>query len=264
MQYYSDDGLKKLKEKYFELNEDNLEVIEEIISFGNNLNSKRAKELIQQGVGRRFRLLWRCVENIFTIFTPDRTDKLQSDELLDVAINLHAFMINIYGIIENLGLAIARENNLSDKNGEPLPRQKTNLFKPKFQNQLNRNLVAYLTKKEIKQWYENYLKEYRHALAHRIPLYVPPAALNDEEAHKFKYLTQEINRRMAENDPSWIEPFEEREKLGRSNPSFVHSFYEPNITPLLLHPQLIADFISIKDLLKTAIANFYCGFTNQE
>jgi len=56
---------------------------------------------------------------------------------------------------------------------------------------------------------------------------------------------------------------DEQASLGRSNPLFVHSFSEEAI-PVYLHPQLIADFRTVEELLKTAIANFYCESQNEE
>ena len=65
---------------------------------------------------------------------------------------------------------------------------------------LNPNLCAYLRRNTITQWYNEYAKNYRDALAHRIPPYVPPAALNDEQARRYKLLEDEANHLRREGD----------------------------------------------------------------
>jgi len=94
-------------------------------------------------------------------------------------------------------------------------------------------------------------------LAHRIPPYVPPATLNDEQCLNFKKLDQEIERSLKEGKfERASELQDEQEKLGKSNPLFVHSFSE-KAKLVYLHPQLIADFSTVEELLKIVIAEFY-------
>jgi hypothetical protein len=160
---------------------------------------------------------------------------------------------------------LAHENNLvGDKSEQKLYPKAINLFERRFRRLLNPHLCAYLRKGTITQWYNKYAKNYRDALAHRIPPYVPPAALNDKQQLKFECLEQEIKRLHEEGDFERIEVRQdEQESLGRSNPLFVHSFSEEAI-PVYLHPQLIADFRTVEELLKTVIANFYCESQNEE
>ncbi len=60
-----------------------------------------------------------------------------------------------------------------------------------------------------------------------------------------------------EKDLKRIEEIQrERADLGTSNPLFVHSFSE-NARPLYLHPQLIADFRTVEEILYQVMANFH-------
>ncbi|MEA1980271.1 MAG: hypothetical protein U9N54_04780 [candidate division Zixibacteria bacterium] len=265
MQHFTDKALKEITAAHSEIRYKYIDLTVEIASFTVTLQNERAREFMQQGVNRRLWLLYRCVEKIFELFPPDRIERLEQDDRLDVEINLHAFLINIYGIIDNIGLAVAYENDLvGDESEQKLHPKAVNLFERRFRRLLNPQLCAYLRQDTIIQWYNKYAKNYRHALAHRIPPYVPPAALNDEQQRRFEYIEQEIKRLLDERDFEGIEALrEEQESLGRSNPLFVHSFSE-EATPVYLHPQLIADFGTVEELLKIAIANFHCETQNEK
>jgi hypothetical protein len=65
------------------------------------------------GVGRRLKLLGRCVRNVFHLFPPSRTIPLASDDLDEVQISLHAFVMNLYGLFENLAWAFVLRHDLA-------------------------------------------------------------------------------------------------------------------------------------------------------
>jgi hypothetical protein len=44
----------------------------------------------------------------------------------------------------------------------------------------------------IQKWYAEYLTNYRDALSHRIPLYVPPKSLTPEHASQVKQIENKI------------------------------------------------------------------------
>jgi len=259
MQHFTEKALKDITTSHAEIRFKYINLTQKIGVFSGNLRNERAKEFMQNGVNRRLLIVYRCVEKIFDLFPPDRIELLEENDRLDAEINLHAFLINIYGIIENLGLAVAYENDLvSEESEHKLKAKSVNLFDRKFRRLLNPHLRLYLSEDTIAKWYMEYAKNYRDALAHRIPPYVPPAALNDEQQLRFEYLDQEINRQYPGGNFERITMLrDEQERLGRANPLFVHSFSEKAI-PLYLHPQLIADFMTIEELVNIAIANFYC------
>src|SRR5262249_1200937 len=138
-----------------------------------------AYEYVRHGFLRRIKTLQRCVQNVYTICPPGRTDRPSSDELADLDINLQSFVFNVFGCIDNLAWIWVKEKQLKNKDGKPLGGQSVGLmseknnkivrgsFSPDFQDYLNR----------AQGWYKN-LENFRHTLAHRIPLYVPPFSLN--------------------------------------------------------------------------------------
>lgn len=101
MQHFTDKALEEIFAAYSEVQHRYSELTIKIYTFTSRLQNDRAIEFMQHGVNRRLGVIYRCLENIFNTFPPNRTELLGRDDLLDVEINLHAFLINIYGIIEN-------------------------------------------------------------------------------------------------------------------------------------------------------------------
>lgn len=98
-----------------------------------------------------------------------------------------------------------------------------------------------------KEWYKN-LENFRHALAHRIPLYVPPFALNDEEAEKYEDLETQIRVAIKEHDFSKVQQLDEQKnQLGHFIPCIAHSFGEKSPS-ILFHPQILFDWNTVVEL----------------
>ena len=88
----------------------------------------------------------------------------------------------------------------------------------------------------------------RHALAHRIPLYIPPYVIQDADAAAYRdfeiKMTEAIKQQeFTEYDRLSIEQL----KLGRFRPWVQHSF-EEGAKPIVFHPQMLADFNTIDEL----------------
>ena len=56
------------------------------------------RRFLTHGVGRRLSILKRSIEEIFTIFPPERDLPLSNDEAVSLQIHLHAFLINLAGV----------------------------------------------------------------------------------------------------------------------------------------------------------------------
>lgn len=126
----------------------------------------KALEYMNEGVGRRLKVVFRGISNIFRIFPPQRTNLLNEDELVDICINLHAFYINIFGLFDNLAWVLVYERQLT------IHRNDVGLYFKKMRRHLAPEFDSYL--QSILPWHDEHLKHYRDALAHRIPMYLPP------------------------------------------------------------------------------------------
>ena len=61
----------------------------------------RAKEFANHGVSRRLRTMVRCIERVFEILPPERTDNPSMDELIDAVIYIQAFIFNAFACLDN-------------------------------------------------------------------------------------------------------------------------------------------------------------------
>ncbi len=142
------------------------------------LSRERAKQYLLHGVGRRLRILHKCIEHIYTIFPVRRRNALSEDELTQVSIDLHAFYVNLFGIFDNLAWVIVHEKQLAER----LSRRQIGLYAPRTQQVLTPAFRDYLNSTTLSHWYNEHMKDYRDSLAHRIPLYLPPGINENGES----------------------------------------------------------------------------------
>jgi hypothetical protein len=259
MSYYSEEAIQQMNSELLMLQSKYSTLSIKTFAFSFQLSGERAREFLLQGVNRRLRILFRCVRSIFRLFPPDKVDLLDDDARVDVQINLHAFLINVYGLTENLALAIAYENDLVGEKGDgKLDIRKVNLFRREFRKLLHPNLRSYLQDRKIVSWYNEYAKNYRDALAHRVPPYVPPSSLDEMERKQSEDIQKRLSQLSWEQDLDQAEFLQQQQQsLGRANPLFVHSFADES-KPVYLHLQVIADFNTVEELLDLVLENFYC------
>ena len=214
-------------------------------------DNAQAKEHLLHGTGRRIGVLRRTVENIFDLFPPTTLRRLPSESLLDVQINLHAFVINACGVFENLARAYYYRHDLKTKVKDI---HQIGLFTSVMNPLLPEKVRDYISSEAISKWQQDYIKNYRDALAHRIPLYIPPASFTPDIARYDERLEAEkAEARAAKNFAREDEIWTEQESLGEASLYFLHSYTEEGaLKPLELHPQILADSNTV-----LAIANLF-------
>ena len=99
----------------------------------------------------------------------------------------------------------------------------------------------------LEEWFAQQ-DNYRHALAHRIPLYVPPYLIT--ESKKAAYQKLEVRKsdainRGARDDHDRLSA--EQDALGVFSPVMTHSFGE-NTNHIVFHAQILADFNTVEEL----------------
>lgn len=216
----------------------------QIVMQGQATVDERVREQLLHGVARRIRVLGRSIENIFSLFPPASQRPLSKRALDDVQINLHAFVINLSGIFDNWAWAYVLRHKLEEKVGG---RSKIGMFIESTRKCLPPKLRENLSSKEMSGWHGEYLKSFRDALAHRIPLYIPPAQFTLDDGERYKILENEKLECIKAMNWSRLEEIEiEQPLIGTPCFSFLHSFAE-NAAPtvLYLHPQILTDARSI-------------------
>lgn len=200
--------------------------------------SAEAREYADHGFGRRLKTLSRCIHRIFAICPPHRTTKPDEDELADISIHLQAFMFNLYGIFDNLAWLWVKHKNIPYKKNTEVT-----FNNPKILTSLSAEFQTYFH--SHKDW-RAYAEGFRHALAHRIPLYVPPFVLTEEETKRYQTIDAQLLPLLKAHKFEEYEKLEqERDQLGKFMPWMGHSLAEQG--PVYFHPQILADWFTVEE-----------------
>jgi hypothetical protein len=201
----------------------------------------RAREFAVHGLCRRLRTMEHCATRVFEIIPPGavRTTEL---ERLDATNFLQSFLIACFGAIDNIAWLWVLEGAAPGIGERSIPDRYVGLGPGNrdVRQSLPEDVRALLI--ERNGWFEH-LHGYRHALAHRIPLYIPPATVDEAGAAEYQRLEdEEVVAAAAARDWSrYDEAFRLQQNLGRFEPVMMHSYGE-QARPVYFHPQMIADF----------------------
>jgi hypothetical protein len=251
--YYSDDALKRLAEGYTALSGKLNVLLEKFIPLA--VRNPRAREFARQGFPRRLKVMVRCIINVFDQIPPERTELPSRDELTDATINIQSFVFNVFGAVDNLAWVWMAENGQKRGDGTPIPNTHIGLGpqNESVRGTLSQDTQDYL--KTLDEWFRH-LANLRHALAHRIPLYIPPYVIEakDERAyHEFETQMAAAGKRGDFNEYDRLSA--EQLRLGRFRPWVQHSF-EENSNPVVFHAQMLADFNTVDELAHKMLGEF--------
>lgn len=221
-------------------------------SLQQRLKNESAKKYLMEGVYLRIDLMLRCVEAVFTLFPPSHQHKLSHSARNDVLINLHAFFINMSGTLDNMAWVFAYEKELYCDNAKcALTKYDVSLFKAKFQEHLPSSFREYLNDKQICDWDKTYNRDFRDALAHRIPFRIPSAQFTTDEEDEYRKITNDLQRIAdvsvhssavcaATNIENALELMTGQNSLGEALPAIV--LEESKACPFIpFHAQIIND-----------------------
>lgn len=254
---YGHENVANFMQRVDQLGTEALTVGLDLASLAEQLTMPRARMFAREGVGRRLRVIERCVLNVFNIFPPDRGTFLSFGECDDVAIQLHAFAINVYALFDNLAWVLVLEAGLDIM---PL---NICLFKKACRPAIPKRLLDYLETSDVTKWHKEFGKPYRDSTAHRIPLYLPSREYTAEEGalwqRRHTEAMQEIltvrpggdvDARLARHEALT----REKEALGRNSKLMALSLSgEDAHAPVYMHPQLLCDWALAHELVRVAI-----------
>jgi hypothetical protein len=206
-----------------------------------NFHNARAKEYATHGYLRRLKTLLRCLQNLFELLPPDRADIPGRDKLTDATINIQALVFNVFGCSDNLARVWVSEKEITCSDGSTLPRMsvglsaKCKVVRKSFSGEMQTYLAS------LDAWFKG-LGEYRDALAHRIPLYIPPYAVPKSKVAEYQELERQMVEAIKQRNFAERKHLEiEQQKLIEFRPLITHSFNETEGT-ILFHPQMLADY----------------------
>lgn len=252
---YSNAGVEALLREQPEVLDQLQRATEQAVQQSAFAANERAREYLRSGVGRRLRVLHRTLSHMFELFPVETVQPLDRDDLDDAQINLHAFIMNLYGLFDNLAWAFVLHHDLLSAVGD---RRNVGFFLSATKRFFPPALRAFADDAKMKTWHGEYLKNFRDALAHRIAPYIPPATYSDEDESEYLALEQQWLESIKMRDWDRAEDISRRQaNLGSPCFVFAHSFDTAEGKRIVyLHPQMMADAKTAAEVCTLFFANW--------
>jgi hypothetical protein len=127
---------------------------------------------------------------------------------------------------EHIGL---RKSNVSVRNSVPLD------FKTFLES--------------LDPWFD-YLEDWRHALAHRIPLYIPPFCVDPANEHTYHAHETRKMLALAQGDMETVSKCEDAQQQLSFFKCYMAGSFGEHVTPIYFHSQILVDFKTVEELAK--------------
>jgi hypothetical protein len=241
--YFTEEVLKDLAREYENVPRKHAALMKAYLARA--YREDRGREFAQHGFLRRVKSMARSITNVFTLLPPEKSDLPTSEERHDAEMNIQAFLFNTFAPTDNLAWIWVSEKNIRKPDGSELANREVGLRKARIRQSFSAGFQEYL--QTLDPWF-GHLEDFRHALAHRIPLYIPPYMVDPKNEKAYRELEAGMNAAALRYD------FKERERLAAEQkkltffrPWMTHSFTE-NAKHVVFHAQLLADFNTIDEL----------------
>lgn len=184
---------------------------------------------------------------LFDKLPPEYDDIPDADRRKYAEIIIQSFVIHLFGCGDNLARVWVEEAGITNEDGSPLPTKWIGLGSKytRVRNALPRQLQQLLTARH--DWLV-YMESLRHALAHRVPLYVPPHAVAPENKERYLALDREIQKAMLRSDLAAENALRDQQRELMFFRPWVVQEDDPDNPLIRLHPQMLADFNTIHEL----------------
>jgi hypothetical protein len=216
--------------------------------------SADAREFAMHGFGRRLGTLIRNIENVWSSLPPELEQIPNRDCVVDATSNLHAFIANVFGCLDNLAWVWVYERGVKNADGSSLNPlavglgKKSAKVRASFSDEFNEYLDS------LENWIK-YIKGFRDSLAHRIPVYIPPFVVHPDRLEEYERLEREMARAFRALDFAEYDRLDAaQKKLGAFRPWMAQSLAE--MPPVSFHPQMIADFRSVEEIASKMLDEF--------
>jgi hypothetical protein len=239
--YYSKKHLEGIREKYLGIQKKTDNLLVKFVAYP--FLDEKAGEYARHGFARRIQTLERCIHNLFRIIPPGVVKVPRREKLHDAQIQLQAFLANAYGCVDNLAWVWVHECGLRKKlKPNQVGLRKHNI---KVRKSLSAEFQNHLSK--VDDWFD-YLADYRHALAHRIPPYIPPGSVRSEDTDTYNELQRAMNKAIWRSDgDEYDKLLDQQRRLYVFQPLMGHSLNESKGI-VRFHMQILADFLTVEEL----------------
>ena len=170
----------------------------------------RAGEFAYHGFCRRLGTLIHCIDKVFAELPPELEAIPSRDAVMDATTAIQAFVFNAFGCLDNLAWIWVEA--VRDEAGDPLDPVRVGLGKKskEVRASFSIDFVAYLDKRQ--PWVDR-LKDFRDALAHRIPLYILPFIVDPKHIDEYNRLDEESGAALGRGDLERYDKLQAQQKL---------------------------------------------------
>jgi hypothetical protein len=200
--------------------------------------TKPGKEYATHGFLRRFSTMQHCIERVFDLLPPELDELPKQAILMDATVCIQAFVMNVFGALDNLAWIWVSERELG------IGKMQVGLG-PKYaavRASVSPEMRDYLT--GLAPWFEHII-DFRDALAHRIPLFIPPYIVPD--ANDRAYGELEVRKFATKDMDEYDRLKAEQLKLVAFHPVMKHSLQDEK-PPVVFHFQLLQDFLTVEEI----------------
>ena len=242
---YSDEQLGQMYEDYGDLTGKKNRLMESYVV--RQYRDEHSAEYARHGFCRRIQIMAHCIQGVFERLPPERADVPAEETVRDATVYLQAFVFNTFGSIDNLAHIWVSERQVKKANGNKLARGSIGFGEKctRVMESLPEGFREYLN--ETESWWD-YLTNFRDALAHRIPLYIPPSLVTDDNAEEYERKGAEILDAIRRGEYAEAEALENAQNEVISFlPVTTHSFQEQSRF-VYFHCQMLADFNTVEEI----------------
>jgi hypothetical protein len=241
MPVFTLDQLRALAASYATLQERLDAVSTAYLSF--SYKTLHGDQYATHGFLRRFNTMHRCIERVFEIMAPEQDERPANAVLLDTTVYIQSFVMNVFGALDNLAWICVSEKSLR------IGRRDIGLG-PKcaiVRSSLSQKMRDYLAGQD--EWFAH-VTDFRDALAHRIPLYIPPFIVSEENDAEYEAL--EVRKLETNDNDEYDQLSAEQAKLEVFHPVMKHAF-DDNKPPVLFHFRMVHDFLMVEEIAEKVL-----------
>lgn len=213
-----------------------------ILTYGFRI--ERAGEFARTGFGRRLGYLEHAMRRMDEVYPPNCSGASR-EQIRDAELILQAFVMNVFGAIDNLAWIWALERGVTGPKGQPLPLAEICFVGPR-----SRRLTASLTPsilmalENAKEWFDQ-IGAYRHGVAHQVPIYIP-RLYSREDVAQSQEIDAAINEVIATGQRKELGPLlDKRHSLGDYG---AYMALNGDRRPMMMHPQMVCDLATVVEL----------------
>lgn len=211
---------------------------------GREFRSERADEFATHGLARRLKAISYSLLRVFEVLPPDLRVLPSSEQRAEATAHIQSVSFNVYGCFDNLARVWVYENDVRRPDGTDLGVHEIGFVAKckRVRASLPQNLRQELA--EMDDWF-THLENFRHATAHRIPLYIPPFMLDPRNQERYAELELQASAALRRHSfDEYNDVIAARNSLRFFRPMIATSVNE-NVNALF-HPQLLADFATVE------------------